>query len=78
LTNSLVLEHWTRLLVNMRLRNSLIAAAASIISNIQLARASALTTAIPPNARMCFYAEIDKVGEKIGVRIHLYGYWLQA
>jgi len=62
----------------MRLRNSLLAAAASIISNIQLARASALTTAIPPNARMCFYAEIDKVGEKIGVCLHLYGYWLQA
>ena len=31
-------------------------------------RASALTTAIAPNERLCFYAEVDKPGEKIGVR----------
>lgn len=73
----LTLERWTRLLFNMKFRNSLLVAAASIISNIQLARASALTTAIPPNARMCFYAEIDQPGEKIGVCLHLYGRWLQ-
>ncbi|KJA22719.1 hypothetical protein HYPSUDRAFT_164370 [Hypholoma sublateritium FD-334 SS-4] len=29
-------------------------------------RASALTTAIAPNERLCFYAEVDKPGEKIG------------
>lgn len=55
----------------MKLRNTLIAAAALVISNIQHVRASALTTAIPANARMCFYAEIDKVGEKIGVCQHV-------
>ena len=32
------------------------------------AHASALTTAIAPNERLCFYAEVDKPGEKIGVR----------
>lgn len=28
--------------------------------------ATALTTTIPPNQRLCFYADVDKVGEKIG------------
>lgn len=28
---------------------------------------SALTTPIAPNERLCFYADVDKVGEKIGV-----------
>jgi len=28
--------------------------------------ASALTTAIAPNERLCFYADVDKAGEKIG------------
>lgn len=31
--------------------------------------ASALTTTIPPNQRLCFYADVDKVGEKIGVSL---------
>jgi len=30
--------------------------------------ASSLTTAIAPNERLCFYADVDKAGEKIGVR----------
>ncbi|KAJ7076015.1 emp24/gp25L/p24 family/GOLD-domain-containing protein [Mycena belliarum] len=30
------------------------------------ARASALTTAIGANERLCFYADVDKAGEKIG------------
>lgn len=29
---------------------------------------SALTTMIQPNVRACFYADVDKPGEKIGVR----------
>ncbi|EIN04452.1 hypothetical protein PUNSTDRAFT_92806 [Punctularia strigosozonata HHB-11173 SS5] len=29
-------------------------------------RASALTTFISPNERLCFYADVDKAGEKIG------------
>lgn len=29
--------------------------------------ASALTTALAPNERLCFYADVDKAGEKIGV-----------
>ena len=32
--------------------------------------ATALTTAIGPNERLCFFADVDKAGEKIGVRIH--------
>ncbi|KAG7096731.1 hypothetical protein E1B28_004144 [Marasmius oreades] len=31
-----------------------------------LARGSSLTTAISANERLCFYAEVDKAGEKIG------------
>ncbi len=30
-------------------------------------KAAALTTAIAPNERVCFYADVDKAGEKIGV-----------
>jgi hypothetical protein len=31
-------------------------------------RATALTTALSPNERLCFYADVDKAGEKLGVR----------
>ncbi|KAF5350935.1 hypothetical protein D9758_010479 [Tetrapyrgos nigripes] len=31
-----------------------------------LVRGSALTTAISANERLCFYADVDKAGEKIG------------
>lgn len=34
-------------------------------------RASALTTAISANERLCFYADADKAGEKIGVSLHV-------
>ncbi|KAF7329026.1 Endosomal cargo receptor [Mycena venus] len=37
------------------------------VINLSLhARASALTTAIAANERLCFYADVDKAGEKIG------------
>ena len=39
----------------------------SFLSLLNKARASALTTAIAPNERLCFYADVDKAGEKIGV-----------
>jgi hypothetical protein len=29
---------------------------------------TALTTLLTPNERLCFYADVDKAGEKIGVR----------
>lgn len=43
----------------------------SFLFFLQLAlhtRAAALTTAISANERLCFYADVDKAGEKIGVR----------
>lgn len=33
--------------------------------------ATALTTAIGPNERLCFYTDVDKAGEKIGVSCSL-------
>jgi len=39
---------------------SLLAGAVASVS------ASALTTTIPPSQRLCFYADVDKTGEKIG------------
>jgi hypothetical protein len=51
----------------MKLRNLVFAAATIFISSIKYTQASALTTAIGPNARLCFYAEVDKPKEKIGV-----------
>jgi hypothetical protein len=35
--------------------------------------ASSLTTTIAPNERVCFYADVDKAGEKIGVCAHCSG-----
>ena len=40
-----------------------------VLSLLALANASALTTAINPNDRLCFYADVDKAGQKIGVRL---------
>ena len=42
-----------------------------LLAYAALASASALTTAISPNERLCFFADVDKVGEKIGVRPHI-------
>ena len=39
----------------------------SFLSILNGVHASALTTAIAPNERLCFYADVDKAGEKIGV-----------
>lgn len=33
---------------------------------------TALTTLLTPNERLCFYADVDKAGEKIGVRTLYY------
>ena len=35
---------------------------------LETARATALTTALAANERLCFYADVDKAGEKLGVR----------
>jgi protein ERP2 len=32
------------------------------------AYSTALSTLLTPNERLCFYADVDKAGEKIGVR----------
>ena len=39
----------------------------ALLQFIGIAHASALTTAIGANERLCFYADVDKAGEKIGV-----------
>ena len=35
---------------------------------VEYVAATALTTAIAANERLCFYADVDKAGEKLGVR----------
>ncbi len=43
----------------------------TILTLLSLATAvysTALTTVLTPNERLCFYADVDKAGEKIGVR----------
>lgn len=40
---------------------------ATLTSQIHLIRASALTVAISANQRLCFFADVDKKSEKIGV-----------
>ncbi|KAF8645379.1 hypothetical protein AX16_007881 [Volvariella volvacea WC 439] len=44
----------------------LISLICSLLFFVQSAKASALTTAIAPNERLCFFADVDKAGEKIG------------
>ncbi|EIW77827.1 hypothetical protein CONPUDRAFT_128791 [Coniophora puteana RWD-64-598 SS2] len=36
------------------------------LTRFYYARATALTTLVAPNERLCFYADVDKAGEKIG------------
>jgi hypothetical protein len=36
---------------------------------VSTAYSTALTTLLSPNERLCFYSDIDKAGEKIGVRL---------
>jgi len=39
-----------------------------LLSSLALsANAAALTTALAANERLCFYADVDKLGEKLGV-----------
>lgn len=38
------------------------------LSLCRTAASTALTTAISANERLCFYVDVDKAGEKIGVR----------
>ena len=45
----------------------LVLAPISLLLLANKVHASALTTAIAPNERLCFYADVDKAGEKIGV-----------
>ncbi len=39
------------------------------LSLVTTAYSTALTTLLSPNERLCFYADVDKAGEKIGVRL---------
>lgn len=43
--------------------------AAALFASVTSVWGSALTTAVAPNERLCFYADVDKAGEKIGVRL---------
>jgi hypothetical protein len=46
-----------------------LAAVALLAGTVASVSATALTTTIPPNQRLCFYADVDKEGEKIGVSV---------
>jgi emp24/gp25L/p24 family/GOLD len=58
-------------LTRMILRQALLLLA-TLMSQIHTIRTSALTTAISANQRLCFFADVDKQGEKIGVNIRSY------
>ena len=40
-----------------------------LLSLLRSAKSTALTTAIAANEKLCFYADVDKEFEKIGVRL---------
>lgn len=70
-SNSIYFGHTSTVVAPaMRLRNAIIPFAVALISNIRNVCASALTTAVPANQRVCFYAEVDKPKEKLGVCNH--------
>ncbi|KAB5590619.1 hypothetical protein CTheo_5929 [Ceratobasidium theobromae] len=43
-----------------------VTAVALLAGAVASVSATALTTTVPPNQRLCFYADVDKAGEKIG------------
>lgn len=45
---------------------NLFASVVLFLAAVQRVKATALTTIIAPNERLCFYADVDKAGEKIG------------
>lgn len=45
---------------------NLLASVTLFLASVQHVKATALTTVIAPNERLCFYADVDKAGEKIG------------
>lgn len=55
-------------LPKMILRHALLLFA-TLIYQAHLIRASALTASISANQRLCFFADVDKTGEKIGVSL---------
>ena len=46
---------------------NLLVSSVLFLASVQHVKASALTTIIAANERICFYADVDKAGEKIGV-----------
>jgi len=46
---------------------NLLASCVLLLASVGRSEAAALTTSIAPNERLCFYADVDKAGEKIGV-----------
>jgi len=46
---------------------NLLASSLLFLASIRHVKASALTTIIAANERLCFYADVDKAGEKLGV-----------
>lgn len=42
-----------------------------VLQILSSVKATALTTTVAPNERLCFYADVDKAGEKLGVRPNL-------
>ncbi len=51
----------------MALLLSIISCTLFLLQLLSAASATALTTAIAANERVCFYADVDKAGEKLGV-----------
>ncbi|KIM64491.1 hypothetical protein SCLCIDRAFT_1213315 [Scleroderma citrinum Foug A] len=45
---------------------NLLASCILLLATVGRTKAAALTTSIAPNERLCFYADVDKAGEKIG------------
>ena len=52
----------------MSVQRVLVTAALAVVYFAASVQASALTTAIAANEKLCFYTDVDKAGEKIGVR----------
>lgn len=60
------------LLMILRYITTLIFVVAAVVFYAPGVQASALTTTVGPNEKLCFYADVDKEGEKIGVSIILF------
>lgn len=72
---TLELKVWNATMILRNLTTSLLALVTAVslgLVDVTGVYGSALTTTVGPNEKLCFYADVDKEGEKVGVSFSRY------